>query len=149
MSHAAAGLRHGVEQTRNDSLLIDAFRLGEEVGNDPVSQGGMSEGTHVPHRHMVASLHQRPRLPSEDQCLGRPQTSAPLDPFLDELRCVGPTRARRINETNRIPGHLVRHDHLTNQPLKLQDVLAVEDAIRRPRLVGCRRRHDAHLIILR
>src|SRR5690242_13582241 len=109
----------------------------------------MREGTDVLEAHVVAAVHEGPRLAPEDHPLGRANARAVVDPLLDEVRRYAGTRTRVARDVHRITSDGVGYRHSPDEPLELDDVVA-GDRVRELRILQrCRRPDDFDLLIFR
>ncbi len=136
-----------VDQPLDDRVGVDALRRRVEVGHDPVPQDRLGERLDVLDRHVIPPVHQRARLRAADERLAGAQAGAPLHPLLDEVRRAGIAGPRRLRQPHRVARDLLGDHHLSHQLLKLQDVVARQNALRRWTVISRRPRDHGHFIV--
>ena len=114
--------RNGLEQPLDEGVRRDALGLGVEVRDDAVPQHRARQRVDVGDRHVIAAVHQRPRLPGEDERLRGAQPGAPLHPLADELVIALASRPRRVHQPHRVARHVLGDDDLPHQLLDLEDL---------------------------
>ena len=139
---------HRLDEPLDDGVGVDALGFGVEVGDEPMPQHRSREGADVLHRHVVAPVHQGAGLAAEDEGLRGADAGPPADPLLHEVRRAGAARPGGVDQAHRVARHLVGDDHLPDEVLEVQDVLAGEHAARPHRLVRRRGGHHLHLVVL-
>ena len=125
-------LGHGLEDSVDDLIGIDALGVGVEVGEDAVPQHGPDHGADVAGADGQAAVEDGPGLGRQDDVLGGAGPGAPGQPVLDEVECAGLLGTGGPHQVHRVVDHVVAGRDLADELLDPEQVAAREDRLGPP-----------------